>query len=97
MILSLTCTSATFFSSVFFARVLVRCVNPYTRPCVPQFVRPLYRELARSTVGRDAALATFAEFRSMYHPIAAKMVAQVLNFLTACSCAHINELDVYKY
>ena len=44
-----------------------------------KFLRPLYRALFRSRMGKQAALDTFKEAGSSYHPIAAKMVAADLN------------------
>ena len=43
-----------------------------------KFVRPLYRELFASSIGRKTALDTFAEWKTNYHPIASKMLAQDL-------------------
>ena len=40
-----------------------------------KFVRPLYKSLYRSKMGRDIALATFLEHKDIYHPIATKMIA----------------------
>jgi len=40
-----------------------------------KFVRPLYRALYKSDMGKDVALKTFLANREFYHPIAAKMVA----------------------
>lgn len=40
-----------------------------------KYVRPLYRALARSAVGKQAALDTFAANAGKLHPIARKMVA----------------------
>ena len=40
-----------------------------------KFVRPLYRALYKSKMGRSAAIKTFKENSDFYHPIAAKMVA----------------------
>eukprot|EP00537_Pseudo-nitzschia_pungens_P007253 CAMPEP_0172367130 /NCGR_PEP_ID=MMETSP1060-20121228/19395_1 /TAXON_ID=37318 /ORGANISM="Pseudo-nitzschia pungens, Strain cf. cingulata" /LENGTH=652 /DNA_ID=CAMNT_0013091259 /DNA_START=94 /DNA_END=2052 /DNA_ORIENTATION=- len=40
-----------------------------------KFVRPLYRSLVRSKMGRDIAVSTFLKFKDAYHPIAAKMIA----------------------
>jgi len=40
-----------------------------------KFVRPLYRALFKSDVGKEIAVKTFLENRDFYHPIAAKMVA----------------------
>ena len=43
-----------------------------------KFVRPLYRELGDWPEHRQAAVDTFKEHRTAYHPIAAKMIAQDL-------------------
>eukprot|EP00898_Chlorokybus_atmophyticus_P001097 jgi/Chlat1/1989/Chrsp158S02286 len=43
-----------------------------------KYLRPLYRALFKSKVGKEAALATFADCRNRYHPIASKMVASDL-------------------
>ncbi|KAL7533149.1 hypothetical protein ACHAWF_004363 [Thalassiosira exigua] len=40
-----------------------------------KFVRPLYRALFRSKMGKDVAVSTFLENKDFYHPIAAKMIA----------------------
>ena len=40
-----------------------------------KFLRPLYRALFRSKMGKEVAVQTFKECRHTYHPIAAKMVA----------------------
>lgn len=48
-----------------------------------KYLRPLYRALFRSKVGKQAALDTFAAAKSSYHPIAAKMVAVDLGLDTA--------------
>jgi hypothetical protein len=40
-----------------------------------KFLRPLYKALFRSKMGKDVAVQTFKEARQSYHPIAAKMVA----------------------
>lgn len=40
-----------------------------------KYLRPLYRALHRSRVGRQAALDAFKEHADKYHPIARKMVA----------------------
>lgn len=40
-----------------------------------KYLRPLYRALHRSKVGRRAARDTFEAAKPGYHPIAAKMVA----------------------
>jgi leukotriene-A4 hydrolase len=43
-----------------------------------KFVRPLYRALHRSTMGKDLAVETFLDNADFYHPICAKMIAQDL-------------------
>lgn len=43
-----------------------------------KYVRPLYRALLRSKMGKQVALDTFKENRDGYHPIAQKMLAQDL-------------------
>jgi leukotriene-A4 hydrolase len=43
-----------------------------------KFVRPLYRELFAWEEQKAVAVETFQEWRSNYHPIAAKMLAQDL-------------------
>lgn len=43
-----------------------------------KFIRPLYRALFASRIGRQTALDTFAEWKANYHPIAAKMLAHDL-------------------
>jgi leukotriene-A4 hydrolase len=40
-----------------------------------KYVRPLFRELLRTSFGRPVALALFAAHAGAYHPICAKMVA----------------------
>ena len=40
-----------------------------------KFVRPLYRALYKSEMGKEIAVKTFLANREFYHPIAAKMVA----------------------
>ncbi|KIZ00911.1 hypothetical protein MNEG_7056 [Monoraphidium neglectum] len=40
-----------------------------------KYLRPLYRALYRSKIGRQAALDTFKANAARYHPIARKMVA----------------------
>ncbi len=40
-----------------------------------KFLRPLYKALFKSKMGKDMAVQTFKEARQSYHPIAAKMVA----------------------
>ena len=43
-----------------------------------KYVRPLYKALYRSKVGRHAAVEQFKQVQGMYHPICAKMVASDL-------------------
>lgn len=43
-----------------------------------KFTRPLYRELFKSKMAKEIAVATFKKHRSSYHPICAKMVARDL-------------------
>ena len=40
-----------------------------------KYIRPLYRLLYQSGIGKTTALDTFKSSRQMYHPVAAKMVA----------------------
>lgn len=44
-----------------------------------KFLRPLYKALYRSKMGKSIAVQTFQESRQSYHPIAAKMVAADLH------------------
>lgn len=55
--------------------VVVRFVTSQGRM---KFVRPLYRALFRSEMGRDIAVSTFLANKDFYHPIAAKMIASDL-------------------
>ena len=43
-----------------------------------KFVRPLYRALFQSEMGKEIAKKTFVEHYNFYHPIAAKMLASDL-------------------
>jgi hypothetical protein len=43
-----------------------------------RFLRPLYRALYKSSKGKELAVKTFKENRTMYHNIAAKMIAKDL-------------------
>jgi len=43
-----------------------------------KFVRPLYRSMYRSVKGKKLAVETFTKHQSMYHNIAAKMIAKDL-------------------
>ncbi len=52
--------------------VVVRFITSQGRM---KYVRPLYRRLYRSKIGRDIAIDTFLEHKDIYHPIAAKMIA----------------------
>merc|ERR1712194_105579 len=47
-----------------------------------KFVRPLYRALFRSNMGKELAVKTFLANKDFYHPIAAKMVAADLSSAT---------------
>ena len=47
-----------------------------------KFVRPLYRALFQSAMGKELAVSTFIENRDFYHPIAAKMIATDLDEAT---------------
>jgi len=40
-----------------------------------KYIRPLYKSLYRSNIGKDITVATFLKHKDMYHPIAAKMIA----------------------
>ena len=42
-----------------------------------QYVRPLYKDLIASRVGRAGACLAFKQNESHYHPIAAKMIRAV--------------------
>jgi hypothetical protein len=44
-----------------------------------KFVRPLYRALYKSTVGKERAIETFKKHRDSYHAICAKLVAKDLH------------------
>jgi leukotriene-A4 hydrolase len=46
-----------------------------------KYLRPLYRALFRSKMGKQAAVDTFQEAKDTYHPIAKKMLAQDLQDL----------------
>ena len=56
--------------------VVVRFITTQGRM---KFVRPLYRSLFQSAMGKDLAVSTFIENRDFYHPIAAKMIATDLD------------------
>ena len=43
-----------------------------------KYLRPLYRALMRSKMGKALALETFTECKNSYHPIAQKMVGSDL-------------------
>ncbi len=43
-----------------------------------KFVRPLYRTLRGTDMGKQLAIDTFEKYQHVYHPIARKMVAQDL-------------------
>ena len=40
-----------------------------------KFIRPLYKSLYRSNMGKDIAVSTFLANKDIYHPIASKMIA----------------------
>mmetsp|Transcript_28513 Transcript_28513/g.43760 ORF Transcript_28513/g.43760 Transcript_28513/m.43760 type:complete len:663 (-) Transcript_28513:60-2048(-) len=44
-----------------------------------KYVRPLYRALYHSAMGRKVAVETFLKYKDMYHPICSKMVATDLS------------------
>jgi leukotriene-A4 hydrolase len=43
-----------------------------------KFVRPLYKALYNTKMGREPAITTFLRYKDIYHPIAAKMIASDL-------------------
>ncbi|KAK3270653.1 leukotriene A-4 hydrolase, variant 2 [Cymbomonas tetramitiformis] len=47
-----------------------------------KYIRPLYRALFNSQMGRKTALDTFTKHQGIYHPIAQKMVAQDLGLIS---------------
>lgn len=60
--------------------VVVRFITSQGRM---KFVRPLYRSLFRSDMGKEIAVKTFLANKDFYHPIAAKMVAADLSSATS--------------
>jgi len=52
--------------------VVVRFITSQGRM---KYVRPLYRRLYRSKIGKNIAIDTFLEHKDIYHPIAVKMIA----------------------
>jgi hypothetical protein len=48
-----------------------------------KFVRPLYRALHESEMGRDLAVDAFLKNKDFYHPICAKMIASDLKLTVA--------------
>ncbi|VEU39806.1 unnamed protein product [Pseudo-nitzschia multistriata] len=40
-----------------------------------KYIRPLYKSLYRSKMGKNIALSTFLKHKDIYHPIASKMIA----------------------
>ena len=40
-----------------------------------KYIRPLYKSLYRSNMGKHIAIGTFLTNKDVYHPIAAKMIA----------------------
>ena len=55
--------------------VVVRFITSQGRM---KYVRPLYRRLYRSKIGKDIAIDTFLQHKDIYHPIATKMIAMDL-------------------
>jgi len=55
--------------------VVVRFITTQGRM---KFIRPLYKALYHSQMGRDIAVSTFLQHKDFYHPIGAKMVASDL-------------------
>jgi leukotriene-A4 hydrolase len=55
--------------------VVVRFITTQGRM---KFVRPLYRALFASEMGKKVAVATFVKHRDFYHPVCAKMLAKDL-------------------
>ena len=53
-----------------------------------KYIRPLYRALFNSCLGKDIAVATFLRNKDFYHPIAAKMIAADLGV----SCQKVSEV-----
>jgi leukotriene-A4 hydrolase len=58
-----------------FVEVLPAVVDFVTSQGRMKYVRPMYRALFKSRMGRQLALDTFKEKRGALHPIAQKMVA----------------------
>jgi leukotriene-A4 hydrolase len=56
--------------------VVVRFITTQGRM---KFVRPLYKALYRSAMGKDLAVSTFLQHKDFYHPIATKMIATDLS------------------
>lgn len=48
-----------------------------------KFVRPLFRALHESEMGRDLAVDAFLKNKDFYHPICAKMIASDLKLTAA--------------
>ena len=48
-----------------------------------KFVRPLYRALFASKMGKNIAVKTFVKHRDFYHPVCAKMLAKDLEIVDA--------------
>ena len=59
--------------------VVVRFITSQGRM---KYVRPLYRRLYRSKIGKGIAIDTFLQHKDVYHPIAAKMIAIDLKVAT---------------
>jgi leukotriene-A4 hydrolase len=60
-----------------------------------KYIRPLYKGLYRSNMGKDIAVTTFLEHKDIYHPIATKMIAIDLKVAMAeASTSKMNALFV---
>jgi leukotriene-A4 hydrolase len=57
------------------ARILPIATRFITTQGRMKFVRPLYKLLYQSEMGRELAVSTFLQHKDFYHPICAKMVA----------------------
>lgn len=63
-----------------------------------KFVRPLFRALHESEMGRDLAMDAFLKNKDFYHPICAKMIASDLKLTAAVKPANEtirNSTDTY--
>jgi leukotriene-A4 hydrolase len=62
--------------------IIVRFITTQGRM---KYVRPLYRALHNSAMGRELALSTFLKHQEFYHPICAKMIASDLSGVNQAS------------